>query len=228
MTPNASLLSYLLDASPIVKCVILILILSSIASWTVIFERFRFYKKKWQSLLTFEKRFWSGIALKDLFQSVRQEEKPDDIENIFTAGFQAFSQFQTTGHHTREEMIIGAERAMQNAQNRAVDDLEDSLSWLATVGAVSPFVGLFGTVWGIMTAFQALGTVQQASIAMVAPGISEALLTTAIGLFAAIPAAIAYNRFSQHVARLQNAYDMFSTDLVNILHKQAPGNTHAT
>lgn len=227
MTANPSLLSYLLDASVIVKCVILLLIFASIASWTVIIERMRFYKKQWRDVTRFESRFWSGITLKALFQSTQQNEKPSDMESIFSAGFQTFSQFQATGHHSRDDMLTGAQRAMQNAQNRATDGLEDSLPLLATVGAVSPFVGLFGTVWGIMTAFQALGTVQQASIAMVAPGISEALLTTAIGLFAAIPAAIAYNRFNNQVTRLQNSFDNFSVDLINILHKQAPETVHA-
>ena len=227
MASDASFLHYLLDASPLVKCVILILIAASVASWTIILERMRFYKKQWQQHGFFVKRFWSGLTLKDLFQSTQHENPTTEIESIFKAGFQTFMQFQKTGHHSREEMLVGAQRAMQNAQGRAVDALEDSLPLLATIGAVSPFIGLFGTVWGIMTAFQALGTVQQASIAMVAPGISEALLTTAIGLFAAIPAAIAYNRFSGQVARLQNAYDMFATDLVNILHKQAPEAVHA-
>lgn len=220
MTANTSFLTYLLNASIIVKCVILILIFASIASWTVIIERVRYYKMQWKLAEHFEERFWSGISLNDLYQSSLQDENPSAVSTIFSSGFKAFSQFQSTGKHTREDIIVGAQRAMQVAESKAIDQLEEPLSLLATIGSVTPFIGLFGTVWGIMTAFQALGTVQQASIAMVAPGISEALMTTAIGLFAAIPAAIAYNRFSHQVGRLQSYYDTFSNELTNILHKQ--------
>jgi biopolymer transport protein TolQ len=220
MTADTSFFSYLLNASFIVKCVILILVFASIVSWTVIVERVRYYKTQLQLAQKFEERFWSGVSLQDLYQSTLHDENPSAILNIFHCGFKAFSQFQSTGNHSRDDVIIGAQRAMQIAESKAMDQLEEPLSLLATIGSVSPFIGLFGTVWGIMTAFQALGTVQQASIAMVAPGISEALMTTAIGLFAAIPAAIAYNRFNQQVSRMQNYFDTFSNELTNILHKQ--------
>lgn len=226
MTADTSFWSFIINAGFIVKCVILILTFSSLASWTVIVERMRFYKKQWDATKQFETRFWSGVALTDLFQSTQREPQPTAIEKIFTSGFTAFSQFQATGNHSRDDIITGAQRAMRIAESKSVDELEGPLSLLATVGSVSPFIGLFGTVWGIMTAFQALGTVQQASIAMVAPGISEALITTAIGLFAAIPAAIAYNRFSAQVSRLQNHYENFASDLTNILHRQSTSVKH--
>lgn len=233
MTTHLSFLDFIFNASIVVKFVILILIAGSLASWTIIAERIRFYKQQWAAAKKFETRFWSGVALNDLYQSTQYETDSTGIEKIFISGFKAFTQFQTTGHHSRDDVIMGAQRAMQIAESKMIDELEHPLALLATVGSISPIIGLFGTVWGIMTAFQALGTVQQASIAMVAPGISEALMTTAIGLFAAIPAAIAYNRFSQQVSRLQTQYDIFSSDLINILHRQASighvkaGATHA-
>lgn len=220
MTADTSIFSYIINAGFVVRCVMLILFFASIASWTVIIERIRFYKRQWLEVKQFEQRFWSGATLKDLYEQALHQ-KLSGLGLIFTSGFKAFTQFQTTGHHSRDDVIIGAQRAMQISEDNLLDELERPLSLLATVGAVSPFVGLFGTVWGIMTAFQALGTVQQASIAMVAPGISEALITTAIGLFAAIPAVIANNRFSHQVTRLQNRYQTFAEELTNILHRQA-------
>src|SRR3990167_3018590 len=228
MTANTSFLDFVLNANIIIKFVILILISGSIASWTIITERARFYKKQWAESKKFETRFWSGVALSDLYQATQYETESTGIERIFTSGFKAFSQFQSTGNHSRDDIIIGAQRAMQITESKMTDELERPLSILATVGSISPIIGLFGTVWGIMTAFQALGTAQQASNAMVAPGISEALMTTAIGLFAAIPAAIAYNRFNHQVTRLQTQYETFSSDLMNILHRQAnAGAPHA-
>ena len=221
MTADTSFLSYLLNASIIVKCVIMILVFASIVSWTVIVERVRYYKAQWKAAEKFEERFWSGVSLSDLYHSTQHDENTSGVAAIFTSGFKTFSQFQSTGKHSRDDIIVGAQRSMQVAESKAIDQLEEPLSLLATIGSVTPFVGLFGTVWGIMTAFQALGTVQQASIAMVAPGISEALLTTAIGLFAAIPAAIAYNRFNHQVSRLQSYFETFSNELTNILHRQA-------
>lgn len=219
MTTDTSIFGYIINAGFVVRCVMLILFFASIASWTVITERFRYYKRQWQETKQFEQRFWSGVSLKELYEQSSMQ-KITGLGSIFTSGFKAFSQFQATGHHSRDDIIIGAQRAMQIAESNVLDELERPLPLLATIGSVSPFIGLFGTVWGIMTAFQALATVQQASIAMVAPGLSEALITTAIGLFTAIPAAIAYNRFGHQVARLQNHFDNFSAELTNILHRQ--------
>ena len=227
MTANTSFWDFILNAGFIVKCVILILFFSSIASWTVIVERVRFYKKQWEKTKAFEKKFWSGTSLNELYQSTQHDSASLGVEKIFSSGFSAFSQFQATGKHSHDDVINGAQRAMQIAESKSIDELDRPLSLLSNIGSISPFIGLFGTVWGIMTAFQALGTVQQASIAMVAPGISEALITTAIGLFAAIPAAIAYNRFTNQVAKLQNHYEIFSAELTNILHKQVNHHVHS-
>lgn len=220
MTADTTFWSFIINAGFIVKCVILILFFASIASWTVIAERTRFYKKQWVQTQQFENRFWSGVSLNDLFQSTQRDSDPTGVAKIFSSGFSAFTQFQTTGKHSSDDVITGAQRAMVAAESKSMDALDRSLSLLSNIGSISPFIGLFGTVWGIMTAFQALGTVQQASIAMVAPGISEALITTAIGLLTAIPAAIAYNRFTSQVAKLQNHYETFSAEFTNILHKQ--------
>ena len=220
MTTDGTLWSYIINAGFVVKCVILVLFFASIASWAVIIERMRFYKRQWQEAKAFETEFWSGAPLSELLKNTQQEDNQSGLIKIFRSGFKAFSQFQSTGNHSRDDIMTGSERAMQIAESKAIDALERPLSFLATIGSVSPYVGLFGTVWGIMTAFQALGTAQQASISMVAPGISEALIATAIGLFAAIPAVIAYNRFTQQVARLQNHYETFSAELINIFYKQ--------
>lgn len=220
MTTDISLWTYIINAGFIVKLVMCLLFAASLASWSVIFERIFYYKKQWQDIHQFEKRFWSGIALDDLYEETKDKANNPDITHIFQAGIDAFSKLQSTGKHDRNAILEGTQRAMEISQAKANHQLEWPLSLLATIGSVSPYVGLFGTVWGIMTAFQALGTVQQASIAMVAPGISEALIATAIGLFAAIPAVIAYNRFNTQTTRLQNHYETFEAELINILHRE--------
>jgi len=220
MTTDASLWGYMINAGFVVKCVMLILLIASVASWSVIFERWRFYKKQWQQVKQFRERFWSGVALGDLYQELSQNNQEGiGLAKVFIAGFQTFSKLQTISNQKLEHVIDGTQRAMHIAESKTLDQLEQPLSLLATIGSVSPYIGLFGTVWGIMTAFQALGTVQQASIAMVAPGISEALIATALGLFAAIPAVIAYNRFTNEVTRLQNDAEIFSAELIHILQK---------
>lgn len=221
MTTDTSLWAYIVNASFMVKCVICLLFAASITAWAVIFERVLFYKKQWRSIHAFEKQFYSGSSLNELFQATKNKQDLSDMARIFQSGFEEFSKL-SNNQHAYEASIEGARRAMQITQAKAADQLEWPLSLLATIGSVSPYVGLFGTVWGIMAAFQALGSVQQASIAMVAPGISEALIATAIGLFAAIPAVIAYNRFNNQVARLQNYYETFEAELTNILHRETP------
>lgn len=219
MTTNPSFFDFILNASFIVKCVILILFFASVASWAIIIERMRYYKNQWGQVKQFEKRFWSGVAMNDLCHEVSQQaDKNVGLPAVFSAGFQEFSKLKEM-NQDREVILDGTQRAMQIAESEMADRLEKPLTLLSIIGSMSPYVGLFGTVWGIMTAFQALGAMQQASIAAVAPGISEALITTALGLFAAIPAAIAYNRFTQQVVRLQNKVEMFSAELVNILQR---------
>ena len=146
MIANTSFLDFILNASIIVKCVILILVFASIASWTVIAERIRFYKQQWEAVKQFELRFWSGVALSDLFQATQHDSKSTGIDKILVSGFKAFSQFQATGHHSRDDIIIGAQRAMQIAESKMTDELDRPLALLATVGSISPIIGLFGTV----------------------------------------------------------------------------------
>lgn len=220
MTADTSFLSYILNASFVVKCVMLILFFSSIASWTIIVERWKFYKKQWEIIKAFENIFWSGKPMPELYHEITStEENCIGLPKVFTSGYHAFSKFQSIPNHDPNSVMDNTQRAMQIAENDMLDKLEQPLTLLMTIGSISPFIGLFGTVWGIMIAFQALGTVQQASIAMVAPGISEALITTALGLFTAIPAAVAYNRFTQQVNRLISRTEMFSGELANILQR---------
>ena len=220
MTTDTSFFDFIINASFIVKCVILILVFASISSWTMIVERWKFYKNQWEETAQFETRFWSGIAINDLYNSVKNEPtEMSGLPKVFSAGFETFSKLQTDGNHNTDSIMDSTQRAMQAAESDVNDKLEQSLGWLSTIGSMSPFVGIFGTVWGIMTAFQALGTMQQASIAAVAHGISEALITTALGLFAAIPAGVAYNRFTQQVSRIQNRMETFSSELTNILQR---------
>lgn len=220
MTTNPTLWSYIADAGFVVKCVMLILFAASIASWSIIFERWQFYKKQWQEAKQFQERFWSGISLNDLYQEVSTENTEQiGLSTIFSTGFKTFTKLQSIQNYQKQDITEDTERSLKIAENKMQASLEKPLSFLATVGAVSPFVGIFGTVWGVMTAFRALGTAQQASIAMVAPGISEALITTAFGLFAAVPAVIAFNRFTRQVDQLQNNAESFSDEFINILRR---------
>ena len=219
-----SLWSFIAGASPVVKLVMTLLLCASIASWTMIFERWSFIKRARQASRAFEKRFWSGVDLNDLYASL--EEKGDELsgmKSIFFSGFREFLRLSQKSSANADAIMQGSERAMRVAQAREMEQSEKHLSFLATVGSTSPYIGLFGTVWGIMASFRALGVVQQATISMVAPGISEALIATAMGLFAAIPAVIAYNRFASDVSRLTNQYDTFQEELTSILHRQAHG-----
>jgi biopolymer transport protein TolQ len=217
-----SLWSFIVDAGPIVKVVMLILMTASIASWTIIIQRAKLLQKTRREVDSFEERFWSGVDLTQLYQQLASRpEELNGLSGIFYAGFHEFTRLKRQVGINPAAIMEGVQRAMRIAQARDVDNLEKHLSFLATVGSTSPYVGLFGTVWGIMTAFRSLGTVQQATISMVAPGISEALIATAIGLFAAIPAVIAYNYFANELERLTNSYDTFQQEFSNVLHRQA-------
>jgi biopolymer transport protein TolQ len=224
MSADTSFLTYFFDSSPIIKTVIMLLLLASVMSWTFIFQRAIFLKRAKVAMANFEDMFWSGTDLNRLYTELSH--KRDTVEGmpaIFIAGFKEFIRLRKQPGIQPTMILEGAQRAMSIARSRELDKLEQHLSFLATVGSTSPYVGLFGTVWGIMTAFHALGNVQQATISMVAPGISEALITTAMGLFAAIPAVIAYNRFANEVERLLNQYDTFQEEFSSILYRQ----THA-
>lgn len=221
MNTEPSIFSFLLDATVVVKVVILLLLLASMFSWTVIFQRWFFFKKAKLAMKNFESRFWSGEDLGNYYQELHQRhEKLEGLEHIFYVGFREFSRLSQQSNGKNDAIMDGTQRAMRVALAREIDKLELHLSFLATVGSTSPYVGLFGTVWGIMNAFRSLGLAQQATIAMVAPGISEALITTAIGLFSAIPAVIAYNRYSNVAESIINNYDTFKEEFATILHRQ--------
>lgn len=220
MNYDASLLNYFINASLVVKCVMLILISASIFSWAYILQRGLYLRDMRRSAQRFERAFWSGEELSTLYAETRHKETPEGIEAIFRSGFKEFVRFRKQTGATLDLIIENTKRAMRVAQMREQDKLETHLPFLAIVGSVSPYVGLFGTVWGIMQAFRALANVQQATISMVAPGIAEALIATALGLFAAIPAVIAYNRFITDIGRLMNRFDAFQEELTNILIRQ--------
>lgn len=221
MTADISFLDLFLQASFLVKMVMLTLLGMSVASWAAIIKRSKVISAAEREADTFEDRFWSGMDLGALYQDVKK--RKDDIygiEEIFYAGFTEFARLRKTNPGAPDFVMEGTGRAMRVAVAREVDSLETSLPFLATVGSISPYIGLFGTVWGIMHAFIAFGEVKQATLAMVAPGIAEALIATAIGLFAAIPAVMAYNRLSNKVSKLEHTYATFSEEFHTILHRQ--------
>ncbi len=222
MTNDLQIWQLVLEASWLVKGVMAILLVASIASWMIIFSKRRILKKAQKAADAFEERFWSGTDLTNLHEGIASSHRlTSGMERIFDAGFAEFSRMRQQGRMTPEAMVEGSQRAMRIALTRETEDLEHHLNFLATVGSTSPYVGLFGTVWGIMTSFHQLANVNQATIAMVAPGISEALVATAMGLFAAIPAVIGYNRFSYQVDRLEVRYDNFKEEFSSILQRQA-------
>ncbi len=222
MTTEPSLWSFISHASPVVKCVMLILLAASVTSWTIIIQRAIYFKNMRAAAKDFEKRFWSGGNLRELFQALGKHSADlFGLAHIFHSGFSEFRRLHKNTAIQSQAIMDGAQRAMRIASNKEIDELERHLGFLATVGSVSPYVGLFGTVWGIMSAFRALGTAGQATIAMVAPGIAEALIATAIGLFAAIPAVIAYNRFTNQLERINNQYDTFQEEVSTIFHREA-------
>ncbi|RJQ49269.1 MAG: protein TolQ [Gammaproteobacteria bacterium] len=221
MTTDLSVLQLVLDASIPVQLVMLLLLAVSLASWTMIFLKRSALKGARRSADEFEQRFWSGNDLTALYNQVTRRQEMSGLEAIFEAGFKEFVRLRKQSGAEPMAVLEGAQRSMRVALGREVDALEVHLSFLATVGSTSPYVGLFGTVWGIMNSFRSLGNVHQATLAMVAPGIAEALIATAMGLFAAIPAVIAYNGFANDVERLHNRYDAFLEEFSTILQRQA-------
>jgi biopolymer transport protein TolQ len=221
---DTSIWSFIVNADFIVKCVMVILLLASIASWTLIIQRMRLLKQRRAEAQAFEKRFWSGLDLTQLYTQLdKQKNKIKGLASIFHSGFSEYVKMNNKPVKNSDTIIQGTQRAMRIAQSHEMDTLEKHLSFLASVGSNSVYIGLFGTVWGIMSAFRGLGMVQQATIAMVAPGISEALIATAMGLIAAIPAVIAYNFFSSQLDRIYNSYETFQEEFSGILHHQVPG-----
>ncbi len=222
MNADLSLLELVSNASHPVQLVMLILLAASVASWTMIFMKRMVIKRARVSANKFEDQFWSGKDLVTIYNRVNDpKHEATGMEVIFLSGFKEFARLRNHAGLEGKAILEGTQRAMRVALSREVDELEMHLSFLATVGSTSPYVGLFGTVWGIMNSFRALGNVHQATMAMVAPGIAEALIATAMGLFAAIPAVIAYNRYVNDVERLTNRYDTFVEEFSTILQRQA-------
>jgi len=208
------------NAGVLVQLVMLLLALASIMSWALIFQRIQVFRKAKRAQLAFEERFWSGMDLGQLYREVNAEPTPfSGMEALFRAGFKEFSRLRQQSRDA-DAVMEGTQRAMRVAFSREQERLEAHLPFLATVGSTSPYVGLFGTVWGIMNSFRGLAQVQQATLATVAPGISEALIATAMGLFAAIPAVIAYNRFAAMSDALLKNYDTFADEFSSILHRR--------
>ena len=222
MPSELSFFMLIRDASTVVQIVMFILLMASVASWAYIFSKYREIRRAMETSDEFEERFWSGIDLADLYRQLVQEDYgAEGMENIFLSGFKEFARLKQQADIAPDAAVEAAQRGMRVALSRELEMLDEHLPFLATVGSTSPYIGLFGTVWGIMNAFRALGAVKQASLAMVAPGISEALVATAMGLFAAIPAVMAYNRYSTDIGRLANRYEAFTEEFLSLLHRQA-------
>ncbi|PIV35678.1 MAG: protein TolQ [Lysobacterales bacterium CG02_land_8_20_14_3_00_62_12] len=219
---SLNILALVWHASLPVKLVMGLLIAASVASWTIIFGKHRMLDQASKQAADFEERFWSGTDMSALFKDVSQHAgDATGMESIFEAGFREFARLRSRRQMDARTMVEGAQRAMRAAAGREVDRLDQNIEFLANVGSISPYVGLFGTVWGIMISFQGLANMKSATIATVAPGISEALVATAMGLFAAIPAVWAFNRFSTSVDRLNTKFDAFQEEFSSILQRQA-------
>ncbi|RVU85456.1 protein TolQ [Leucothrix sargassi] len=219
MSFDHSILSLILEASIVVQVVMGLLVLVSLISWTIIFIKSSQINKARRNQERFEKRFWSGVSLDKLYDDLSATSAKSGLETMFFSGFHEYLRARHVDGGIQVPAVIGAQRAMRVAESRELEKLEGNLSFLATVGSTSPYVGLFGTVWGIMNSFLSLGQMQQASLAVVAPGIAEALIATAMGLFAAIPAVIAYNKFSDGVDRIATSYENFREEFTTLLER---------
>ncbi len=221
---NLSILALITNASVLVQLVMGTLFLMSVLSWIMIVQRAVFLNTAQRSFREFEDIFWSGVDLNNLYDEITEQAQEDGavdgIENVFRAGFREFNRLAQTDKADPDAVMEGTDRAMRVALSREEEKLSTNLPFLASVASVSPYIGLFGTVWGIMNSFRGLAMVQQATLATVAPGISEALIATAMGLFAAIPAVIAYNRYAAQVEVINGNYETFSDEFSSILHRQ--------
>lgn len=221
---NLSILSLIVNASLLVQLVMAVLLLASVISWIMIVQRGLYLRNAEDDFRNFEDTFWSGIDLNNLYQEltelVRKDGAGDGVENVFRAGFKEFRRLMQSEKANPDAVMAGTDRAMRIALSREEEKLSANLPFLASVASVSPYIGLFGTVWGIMNAFRGLAMVQQATLATVAPGISEALIATAMGLFAAIPAVLAYNRYAAKVEVIGANYETFAEEFSSILHRQ--------
>ena len=219
---GVAILSMMLNASLPVQLVLLLLVLASITSWTMIFRKWFVFKLAEREAERFEKKFWSGGNVGQMYTELaRDEAKQTGMASVFVEGFREYKRLASQSNIEPMDILEGVQRSMRVALSREINYLETHLSFLATVGSTSPYIGLFGTVWGIMNSFRSLGSIAQPTIAHVAPGIAEALVATAIGLFAAIPAVIAYNRYANNVERLVARYEIFMEEFASILQRQA-------
>ena len=221
---NLSILTLIINASFLVQAVMTVLFVASVMSWVMIVQRGMFLSQAQIHFRAFEDTFWSGVDLAELYQELTDKAKEmglsDGIENVFRAGFREFNRLAQSDRADPEAVMEGADRAMRVALSREDEKLSANLPFLANVASVSPYIGLLGTVWGIMDTVRGLGMMQQATLAAVAPGISEALIPTAMGLFAAIPAVIAYNRYAAKAEAISTGYDTFADEFSSILHRQ--------
>jgi len=221
MMNDLPIIQLILHASLLVQMVMLLLFCISLYSWTLIITKSRALKRAKKDISLFEENFWKGKDLSALYNRITSSnKKPTGLESIFVMGYVEFNRLRKYPAITPSDVIEGTERAMQVAFHREMDKLDNGLPVLATIGSVSPYIGLFGTVWGIMNSFHALSSMQQVTLAMVAPGISEALIATAMGLFAAIPAVMAYNNHVDEVERLGTHYDIFLDEFTGFLQRQ--------
>ncbi len=229
MNNNLSIVQLLLHASWVVQVVVALLVLGSIASWAAIFRKMFALKKVVRLNDDFERNFWSGTSLNDLYAAANQNARAGGpMERIFANGMREYQKLRERRITDPGALLDGARRAMRASFQRELDTIESNLAFLASVGSVSPYVGLFGTVWGIMHAFTGLASMQTVTLATVAPGIAEALVATAIGLFAAIPAVVAYNRYSHDIDRIANGLETFMEEFSNILQRSLGAGTAAT
>ena len=220
MNQDLSILHLVLNASLVVQAVMVLLIVVSVSSWAAIFRKLFALRRVKVLNETFEREFWSGTSLNDLFAAAaKNARKSGAMERIFASGMREFQKLRERRISDSGTLMDGARRAMRASLQREMDEVESNLSFLASVGSVSPYVGLFGTVWGIMHAFTGLANLQQVTLATVAPGIAEALVATAIGLFAAIPAVVAYNRFARDIDRIAIRLETFIEEFSNILQR---------
>ncbi|OSZ65731.1 protein TolQ [Hydrogenophaga sp. IBVHS2] len=220
MTPDLSIVQLMLNASWVVQAVVLLLILMSVISWAAIFRKLATLKQVRAKNEDFERDFWSGTSLNDLYAAATQNARQGGpMERIFASGMREYQKLRERRITDNGALLDGARRAMRASFQRELDVLESNLSFLGTVGSVAPYVGLFGTVWGIMHAFTGLASLAQVTLATVAPGIAEALVATAIGLFAAIPAVVGYNRFAHDIDRVANGMETFMEEFSNILQR---------
>ncbi len=225
-TGDLSITQLILDASPLVQGVMLFLLILSVVSWTVIIQRGRYLKYCNRMAAQFENEFWGNIDLNQLYQNCKSRASLSAMEKIFTAGFTEFARMHRQGVKNKDTLMDGTYRAMKVSCSREIEALENHLPTLATIGSISPYIGLFGTVWGIMSAFIALSAVKNATLAMVAPPIAEALIATAMGLFAAIPAVLFYNRYATKVEKLENQYLNFIDEFSTILNRNTASNAN--